>query len=125
MTIIRQQLEVVIMRKRISTRHSHRAVILPTKIELILCHLATGQSLNRFEAERLFNDHCLSSTMSMIKNSHDIAYETIIETAPGWNNAPTLVSRYWLTEESQIKAWKLIHRMHAHGEVAKREAATC
>ena len=83
----------------------------PTKLERVLSYLSTGRSLNRFDAEKLVSDHCLHSTMSAIQNGHSIKYQSKTETVPGWDNAPTQVSRYWLCEESQSKAKALIRIM--------------
>lgn len=83
----------------------------PAKIERVLAFLASGKSLNRFEAERLVNDHCLHSTMSVIKNRYGVAYSSRMETVPGWNGNPTRVSRYWLQKEARAKAGMVLSFM--------------
>jgi len=83
----------------------------PTKIERVLTYLAPGRSLNRFEAEREVNDHCLHSTMSDIKHVLGIPYRVKYETVPGWHGHPTRVARYWLDAEAQVKACERVHAM--------------
>ena len=83
----------------------------PFKLERVLAHLATGKSLNRFEAERIVNDHCLHSTMSEIKHELGIFYCRKFETVPGWNGHSTRVVRYWLDDHSQRKARKVVLAM--------------
>lgn len=95
----------------------------PDKLERVVDYLATGQSLNRFEAEKVVNDHCLHSTMSAIKNKHDIEYQTASETVPGWGGSPTRVSRYWLDEEGQAKALILVAHMRKRRGLITLEVA--
>jgi hypothetical protein len=45
----------------------------PSKIVRILTHLLAGESLNRFEAERL-GDHCLNSTVAVLANRYGLLF---------------------------------------------------
>ena len=91
----------------------------PTKIERVLAYLLTGQSLNRFEAERIVNDHCLHSTMSALKNRYDIIYKEKPELVPGWNQQPTRVMRYWLSSEMYNKAIEVLQQMRRRRDGAR------
>ena len=86
----------------------------PSKLERVLAYLATGRSLHRFEAEREVNDHCLNSTMSVIKCRLGIPYRKKTENVSGWHGHRTPVARYWLDEESQRKAWERVHTMRKY-----------
>lgn len=83
----------------------------PTKLENVLSYLCRGNSLNRFEAEKLVNDHCLNSTMSSVKNRYGVIYRSMPEIVPGSGSRPTRVMRYWLEEESCHKAKLLLARL--------------
>jgi len=64
-----------------------------TKEASILAVLRSGQSLNRFEAERL-GDHCLHSTVSTLRDKGYLFHDE-------WERVPTRfgkeanVKRYW------------------------------
>lgn len=45
----------------------------PSKIYRVLAHLVSGETLNRFEAERI-GDHCLNSTISDLSNSYGLLF---------------------------------------------------
>lgn len=72
------------------------------KYRRILAHLARGNSLNRFEAERL-GDHCLNSTISRL-GSYGITIARTEETIPGFNGHATRCNRYWLEASEREKA---------------------
>ena len=78
-----------------------------TKLERVLVALAAGQSFNRFEAERVLNDHCLHSTVSTIQ-SKGVPVERRDEVVPGYQGSPTHVCRYWLTAENIQQARRLL-----------------
>ena len=90
---------------------------LPTKIERVLEYLLLGKSLNRFEAERIVNDHCLHSTMSALKNKYGILLIAKPEIVPGWHQQPTRVTRYWLSDTTQAQAIALRQTMRRRRSV--------
>lgn len=75
-----------------------------TKKATILKLLASGKSLNRFEAE-YHHDHCLNSTISDLQNNHGIEFHRDRESVPCLGGmATTSVNRYWLsTKPDNIK----------------------
>jgi hypothetical protein len=81
----------------------------PTKQTRVLAALATGQSFNRFEAERSLNDHCLHSTVSTLQRE-GIGIQREWETVPGFRGLPTRVKRYRLDDspESRRRAAELL-----------------
>jgi hypothetical protein len=67
-----------------------------SKLATILKVFLSGQSLNRFDAER-YHDHCLNSTVSTLQNSHGVLIKRHRETVPCVNGkSMTSVNRYWL-----------------------------
>ena len=87
------------------SKHSKR----PFKWERVLHALADGQRFNRFEAERILNDHCLHSTVSTIQQK-GVQVERREEVVPGYQGIPTHVCRYWLNPEEQVKAAAMLGR---------------
>jgi hypothetical protein len=77
------------------------------KIGRILRTLASGRSLNRFEAEPL-GDHCLHSTVSAIERHYGIRVDRREETVTGFGGHPTRCCRYWLADEQREQAAKLM-----------------
>lgn len=73
-----------------------------TKLGRILSALATGRSLNRFDAERL-GDHCLNTTISKIER-HGLLVSRREEVVPGYGGHKTRVCRYWLSEDECRRA---------------------
>jgi len=71
----------------------------------ILEYLAAGNSLNRFEAEKL-GDHSLPSTISGLKHRHGIFVEHTPEIINGYYGAEVRCMRYSLaaTERERAKA---------------------
>jgi hypothetical protein len=67
-----------------------------SKLATILKVFLSGQSLNRFDAER-YHDHCLNSTVSSLQNHHGVLIKRQRETVPCLDGkATTSVNRYWL-----------------------------
>ncbi len=79
----------------------------PSKIDRVTAALASGKSLNRFEAARQINDHCLHSTVSAMEK-RGIGVARKWEVVPGYQGEPTRVMRYWLDEENQDKARRMV-----------------
>lgn len=77
------------------------------KWKRVLAALASGQTLNRFEAERELSDHCLHSTVSVLQGK-GIIIQRRNETVPGYQQIPTHVVRYWLAPESRDRACELL-----------------
>ena len=50
----------------VSAIHCIKPIRTNTKLANVLAHLTRGNSLNRFQAERVCHDHCLHSTVSEI-----------------------------------------------------------
>lgn len=67
------------------------------KWETVLRYLLDLKTLNRFEAERRVNDHCLHSTVSYLKREFGIEIDREFETVPALQGLATArVCRYWL-----------------------------
>jgi hypothetical protein len=67
-----------------------------TKLAHMLKVFSSGQSLNRFEAER-YHDHCLNTTVSILQNSYKIQFNRVSETVPCLGGtAKVIVKRYWI-----------------------------
>lgn len=84
-----------------------------TKLATILGLLVSGQSLNRFEAER-HHDHCLHTTISTLQNGHAVQIERQWETVPCKHGQErTRVCRYWLSNkpENILRARVLLAHM--------------
>lgn len=75
----------------------------------ILSHFYAGESLNRFEAERI-GDHCLNSTVSTLANRHGLAFHRQRESVPNRFGGRTSVNRYRLAESSRTAALDLLNR---------------
>jgi len=73
-----------------------------TKTDRVLKALMS-RSYNRFEAERDLHDHALNSTVSNIQIKHGIRVDRCSETVPGYQGAPTTVSRYWISVDQREK----------------------
>ena len=78
-----------------------------TKLYRVLSALLE-RSYNRFESERLLHDHALHSTVSTIQNKYGIRVDRKSETIPGFEGAPTRVSRYWISSSQHPIALKLL-----------------
>jgi hypothetical protein len=79
----------------------------PSKIARILAHLATGGSLNRFEAEPL-GDHCLNSTIAILANLHSLNFKRAPEKIPNRWGKPCRVVRYSLPEIEHSRALAIL-----------------
>jgi len=88
----------------------------PSKIERILAHLITGNSLNRFEAERL-GDHCLNSTISDLANEYSLNVLRRPEKVPNNWGAPCRAVRYSLPHSERDRAELVLE----HLQRTKRE----
>lgn len=72
-----------------------------TKLATILSILASGKSLNRFEAET-FHDHCLNTTVSILQNGYGILIDRARETVPCLGGKDRVsVNRYWLNSDPE------------------------
>ncbi|MFZ5620865.1 MAG: hypothetical protein ACOY5W_07575 [Pseudomonadota bacterium] len=80
----------------------HSTIKRQTKQSRILAELASGGSLNRFEAERI-GDHVLHTTVSKIERL-GIRVSRRTETVPGYDGHATHVCRYWLDDENRERA---------------------
>src|SRR5262245_42639838 len=85
-------------------QHSTRPLL---KWKRVLLALHEGETLNRFEAERLLHDHCLHSTVSTIQ-SKGVTIRRQLEKVPGFMGIPTECCRYWLAPESRQRARELL-----------------
>jgi hypothetical protein len=81
----------------------------PTKNKRIATTL-TSRSLNRFEAEG-YSDHCLNTTIAILRNKFGIVIDGKRETVPGYHDIPTSVVRYSIAPENLEAALKIIERM--------------
>lgn len=79
----------------------------PLKYAVILKNLYDGNSLNRFEAERI-GDHCLNSTISTIQNKYGIFIHAERETVP-CRVGMVSVNRYSLPASERGKAERLLN----------------
>ena len=78
-----------------------------TKLAAVLSALAEGQTLNRFEAERVVHDHVLPTSISELEK-RGIRVERREETVRGYRGHPTRVKRYWLAEDQRAAAKALL-----------------
>lgn len=85
-----------------------------TKLDRVLESFMDGRSYNRFEAERLLNDHCLHSTVSSIQKKYGDVVSREWEMVPGYRGSPTRVRRYWIPPENKGKILEI--------EFGKKEA---
>lgn len=94
-----------------------------TKLNRVLAYLLAGNSLNRFEAQKL-NDHCLNSTISTLKNCKGLEIITKPEAVPCLGGAKKVrVIRYWLAQTSDnIKRAKALLTPRA---VKSKEVSKC
>jgi len=76
-----------------------------TKEGRVLAALLSGQSYNRFQAERVLHDHCLHSTISTLQKKLGVKIARKMEVVPGYQGSPTHCCRYWLgrDERNRIK----------------------
>ncbi len=79
----------------------------PKKWRRVLAAFVSGQTFNRFQAERELNDHCLHSTVSGLQRQGVRILRTT-ETVPGYQGAPTRVCRYQLDPASMERAQQLL-----------------
>lgn len=75
----------------------------PSKIARILAHLLAGESLNRFEAERL-GDHCLHSTISSLAHDYGLAFQRQPERVPNHWGLPCDLIRYSVPDSEHRRA---------------------
>jgi len=79
----------------------------PRKWQRVLAAMVEGRSFNRFEAERVLNDHCLHSTVSTIQ-AKGLPIERHDEVVPGYQGIPTHVCRYWISDANRERALELL-----------------
>lgn len=80
----------------------------PCKIHRILAAFARGESLNFIEAQRLYSDRSLHSTVSEIQRDYNIIVNRETEVISGFMGLPTRCRRYWMEPEQRKKARKLL-----------------
>ena len=87
----------------------------PKKWQRVLSAFLDDKTFNRFESERLLNDHCLHSTVSFLERSGVTIFRKF-ETVSGWQGLPTRVCRYWIdnSAENINRANTLLHRSSAN-----------
>lgn len=68
-----------------------------TKLSTMLALFVRGRTLNRFEAEEC-HDHCLHTTVSTLKNNHDLSFNA------EWETVPCLGGRSWV----RVKRYSLL-----------------
>lgn len=85
-----------------------------SKIARILAHLVRGESLNRFEAERL-GDHCLNSTVSTLANRLGLSILRQKESVPNHWGEPCIVMRYTLPAGEVEQASQVLAQLEAQG----------
>lgn len=92
-------------RHSITHAHSTRKIAIPfdEKLPNVVFYLLAGGTLNRFEAERI-GDHCLNSTISVIRNVLGLPIGDRWESVPNRFGTMTLVKRYWLMPEGFRRA---------------------
>lgn len=81
------------------------------KTKSVLMALMTGQSFNRFEAERELHDHTLNSTISTLQNYHGIKIARRFETVPGFAGSKVRCCRYWLPTSARDHAKTVLARL--------------
>lgn len=81
-----------------------------SKQSRILAHLLAGNSLNRFEAERL-GDHCLPSTISALASRYGVLFQNEPEHVPNRFGGVTRVVRHSLAASQHDHARKALVRM--------------
>ncbi len=79
-----------------------------TKLYSVISHLAAGNTLHRFQAERVCHDHTLPSTISDFQRTTGIMVARKRITVPGYRGAPTQVALYWLVPDSRVRVQKLL-----------------
>lgn len=77
------------------------------KLFRILSHLASGNRLHRFQAERI-GDHCLPTTISDLQNRHGIYFERERKLVPNRFGGETSVAEYWLSGDNLARARKIV-----------------
>lgn len=88
--------------------HIKRPAGYRTKKATVLHYLTFDGSLNCFEAE-VIGDHCLHTTISTLRNEHDVNIQSEFETVPTRFGKQARVKRYWMPKgESMEKAQKLL-----------------
>lgn len=78
-----------------------------TKLHNVLGALASGRSLNRFEAERELHDHVLPSTVQKIER-YGVRVSRQLETVPGYAGSKVHTVRFWLESDERKKAAALL-----------------
>ncbi len=75
------------------TTHKPKSI---KKIDRVIEAMEQPHGLNRFEAERI-GDHCLNSTVAVIRTAHGARLHQEWETVPTrYNSDGVRVKRYWL-----------------------------
>ncbi len=79
-----------------------------TKLHSVISYLVGGNTLHRFQAEKVVRDHTLPSTVSGFQRTTGIMVARKLITVPGYQGAPTAVALYWLEAEERVRAKKLL-----------------
>jgi hypothetical protein len=79
----------------------------PGKELRMMALFAAGFSFNRFQAEK-HGDHCLPTTISDLQKTYGIKFQRQQEIVPTRFGRPARVFRYWLEDDSLLKARKLL-----------------
>jgi hypothetical protein len=80
-----------------------------TKNASILATLFAGNSLHRFQAERI-GDHCLHSTISTLTHDYGLAFERRPVRVPNRFGSMTKVKEYRLAQSSRDPAEQLLKK---------------
>jgi hypothetical protein len=78
------------------------------KIYRIMAAFARGESLNFIEAQRLYSDRSLHSTVSEIQQDHQLIVERKAEVVAGFMGISTRCKRYWMEPSNRVKAKKIL-----------------
>lgn len=90
------------------------------KIYRVLDRLASGASLNRWQAAFELSDSCLHSTVAEIEGRFRLRVDRSPEVVRGYQGAPAHCKRYWLdTEQQRAQARKILEQ-----EKERPDAAT-
>ncbi len=79
-----------------------------TKLHSVISHLASGNTLHRFQAVSTCHDYVLNSTVSGFQREYGISVARELITVPGHAGSRVTVANYWLTPESAKAASKLL-----------------
>lgn len=100
------------LKSEYSSLSSNRQIMRPTgyktKTAAILHYLTFTGSLNRFDAQRLY-DSCLNSTISTLANDYSIVFDKEREEVPNRAGGLSRVIRYKVSIDSKEQALRLLN----------------